>query len=191
MKDTKVIPSTLAASVVTTLVNAFAEGINTAKNSGRALVTFCQAAAKAKLPITPNDSDVIVIVNALAAKLGWDAPTYKRSKQAKSEARAIVRQHAYLPEAMDALIRSEHGACGYHDVVSVARLIKSEGNVKAAIKAFNSSKPPKATDTGKRFELALQAHYQTVSESKSKSKSAQLNALRAVAQTFGFEAIKS
>lgn len=183
------IESTLAANVVTTLVTALAEGIAAAKNSGTALLGFCTAAAKAKLPKTPTESDVVAIVDALSSKLGWNGTP--REKVSKSEARNLVRQHAYLPEAMTALRSSAYGVCGYHDAVKLSRLIKSEGNVPAAVKAMNTKAEAVAADTGKRFELALQAHYQTVSESRAKDKTAKLAALRVVAETFGIEPVKS
>jgi hypothetical protein len=182
------IPSTLSQSVITTLVSALADGIVSARNSGKALLQFCNAAAKAKLPKTPNESDVVALTDALSAKLGWNGTP--REKVSKSETRNIIRQHAFIPELQTALIASPYGVCGYHDTVKLCRLMKSEGSIGAAVKAFNTVKAGKAADTAKRFELALQAHYQTVSESKSSKKSAQLAALRQVAQAFGFEPVK-
>jgi len=185
-KDNK-LASTLATSVVTTIVTALAAGITAAKNSGSALVEFCKVAGKA-LPKTPVESDVIAIAKALSVKMGWEGS--KRERQNMSEARALIRQHAYLQEGMTALRASEYGACGYHDLVSFARSLKEVGNVAAAVKLFNTTKKAKKADTGHKLELAVQAHYQTVSESKSSSKRAQLAALNAVAQAFGFETVK-
>lgn len=181
--------STLSAAVVTTLVTALAGGLELAKNSGTALVSFCQAASKAKLAKTPNEADVVAIVDALSNKAGWNGTP--REKVSKSEARNIVRQHAFLPELMSALRASEHGACSYHDAVSMARLMKKTGSVAAAVTAFNTKSEAVAADTGKRLELAMQAHYQTVSESKAKDKSAKLAAMRALAEAFKFEIVKA
>lgn len=181
--------SSLAIALVTTIVTALAESLTAAKNSGSALLGFCAAATKAKLPKTPNEADVVAIVDALAAKLNWNGTP--REKVSKSEARNLVRQHAYLPELMAALRASPFGACGYHDAVKLCRLMKEAGNVGDAVTKFNTKNPGKETDTAKRFELALQAHYQTVSESRGKNKTAMLAALRSVAETFGIEPVKA
>ena len=184
------IKSSLSASVVTTIVTALAESLTNAKNSGTALVSFCNAAAKAKFPKTPIEADVVAVVDALAGKLGWNGTA--REKVSKSEARNIVRQHAYLPELMTALRASTYGACGYHDAVKLARLMKSEGSVGAAVVKFNSKPDPKAVDQGKKFETALQSYYQHISEMKSgKAKTAKLAALRACAEVLQIEAVKS
>lgn len=182
--------STLSAAIVTTLVTSLAESLTTAKNSGTALVSFCNAAAKAKFARTPVEADVVAVVDALANKMGWNGTP--REKVSKSEARNLVRQHAYLPELMTGLRASVHGACSYHDTVKLSRLMKEHGNVPAAILAFNTKAESKASDTAKRFESALQAHYQTVSETaKSKDKTAKLAALMACAEAFKFEAVKA
>jgi hypothetical protein len=182
------IVSTLNASVITNVVTALAESITTAKNSASALVSFAQAAAKAKFPRTPNEADVVAVVDALSAKLGWNGTP--REKVSKSEARNIVRQHAYLNELQTALRASPHGACSYHDAVKLCRLMKSEGSVGAAVLAFNTKAEAKPVDADKKFKTALQSFYQVVSEEKgSKAKTAKLAALRACAEALGFDAV--
>jgi len=188
MADTKPV-STLTAAIVTTLVTSLSDSLTNAKNSGSALLTFCTAASKAKFPKIPNEADVVAVVDALSAKIGWNGTA--REKVSKSEARNIVRQHAYLPELMTALRASEHGACGYHDAVKMCRLLKSEGNIAGAVLKFNAKPDAKPVDHAKRFETALQAFYQSVSEEKpSKAKTAKLAALNQCANAFQMEAVK-
>jgi hypothetical protein len=187
-KDTKPV-STLGQAVLQTVVTALAESLTNAKNSASALIGFCNAAAKAKLAKTPDEADVVAIVDALSAKLGWNGTP--REKVSKSEARNLVRQHAFLPELQTALRASEHGACSYHDAVKLSRLMKDHGNVSAAVAAFNTKAPKQESDTLKRFTAALQAHYQTVSEMKAgKAKTAMLSALAQCAEAFKIEAVK-
>lgn len=182
--------STLSAAIVTTVVTALADSLTNAKNSGLTLLDFCKAATKAKFPPVPIEADVVAVVDALSAKLGWNGTP--REKVSKSEARNLVRQHAYLPELMTALRASEHGACGYHDAVKLCRLMKSEGNVSAAVIKFNTKAEPKAVDMAKRFETALQGLYQSISEEKpSKAKTKKLQALNACAEALQMEAVKS
>ncbi len=182
--------STLGAAQVTTVVTALAEAITAAKNSGSSLTTFCTAATKAKFPKTPNEADVVAVVDALSAKLAWNGTP--REKVSKSEARNIVRQHAYLPELMTALRASVYGACGYHDAVKLCRLMKSEGNVGAAVLKFNTKAEPKQVDMLKRFETALQGLYQSISEEKqSKDKTRRLAALNACAESLKIESVKA
>ena len=189
MSDAKPV-STLGQAAVTNIVTALAESLTNAKNSASALIGFCNAAAKAKLARTPNEADVVCIVDALAAKLNWNGTP--REKVSKSEARNLVRQHAYIPELQTALRASEHGACSYHDAVKLSRLMKEHGNVGAAVIAFNTKAPKGESDTFKRFTLALQAHYQTVSEGKAgKDKTKLLSALAQCAEAFKIETVKA
>lgn len=182
------IVSKLGAGVITTVVTALAESISNAKNSATALVSFAAAAAKAKFPRTPDEADVVAVVDQLSAKLGWNGTA--REKVNKSEARNIVRQHAYLNELQTALRASPYGACGYHDAVKLCRLMKEHGNVGAAVLAFNTKAAPKPVDQDKKFKTALQSFYQAVSEEKaSKAKTARLAALRACAEALGFDAV--
>jgi predicted trehalose synthase len=182
--------STLGANVVTTVVTALAESLTAAKNSGTALQSFCTAAAKAKFPALPNEADVVAVVDALSAKLGWNGTA--REKVSKSEARNIVRQHAKLPELMTALRTSAYGACGYHDAVKLCRLMKSEGNVSAAVAKFNEPSASKPVDTLARLTTALQAHYQSIlEEKKGAEKTRKLAAMTALAEALGFDTVKA
>src|ERR1700733_8765043 len=156
--------SSLSQAIVTTLVSSLAAAPTNAKNSGGALLTFCATATKAKFPKTPNESDVVAVVDALSAKLAWNGTA--REKVSKSEARNIVRQHAYLPELQTALKASEYGHCGYHDAVKLCRLMKSEGSVAAAVLKFNAKPEAKPVDEFKKFQTALQGFYQSISEGK-------------------------
>jgi hypothetical protein len=179
--------SSLGASVVTLIVTAFSTGFTAAQRSGIAMLDFCKIAGK-HLDASPSDADVSVIADAISGKLGWEKGS--RLKQNKSDARALLRQHAHLSEVYTALINSKHASCSYHDLVSVARAMKDGKGVTSAVKGFNTKAKAKPTDTGARLASAVQAHYQTVSESKSGNKTAKLAALRAIAEAFGFEAVK-
>ncbi len=181
------IKSSLVAGVVTTIVTAFAKGFTAAQRSGIAMLDFCKVAGK-HLDAEPSEADVSVIADAISGELSWEKGS--RLKQNKSDARALLRQHAHLSEVYTALTNSKHGACSYHDLVSVARAMKDGKGVTSAVKGFNTKAKSKPTDTLKRLETALQAHYQTVSESKSGSKTAKLAALSKLAEVFGFETVK-
>ena len=155
MSDTKV-ETTLKAAVVTSIVTALAASITAAKNSAVSLLEFCKAAGKAGLPITPNEADVVTIVDALSAKIGWAGTP--REKVSKSEARSLVRQHALLPEAITA-VKSATGACGYHDAVRIARLIKEHGNVGDAVIALTTKKEASVVDPKVKAQNGLKALY--------------------------------
>ncbi len=155
MSDTKQ-QSTLAPKVVTTVVTALAEAITQAKNSAGALVAFCTTAAKAGFPKIPSEPDVVAVVDALSAKLGWNGTP--REKVSKSEARSIVRQYMLLPEAITA-VRAATGSCGYHDAVKVARLIKDKGNIGDAVTAMTEKKQAAKTDPKMAASRGLKVWY--------------------------------
>ena len=166
--------STLAPKVITTVVTALAESISTAKNSAGALISFCTAAAKAGLPITVPEPDVVAIVDALAAKLGWNGTP--REKVSKSEARSLVRQHALLPEAITA-VRKATGSCGYHDAVKVARAIKEHGNIGDAVLALTTKKEAAKSDPRVSAERALKNWYNAVRDGAKGQKRTKLMSL--------------
>jgi len=178
----------LTAVSIRKLADKLAESISTAKNSGSALVTFCDAASSLGLSDTPAESDCIAIVDAVASKLGWTGTP--RESASKSEARNIVRQHAFVPELQTALRASDYGACSYHDTVKLCRLMKKHKTVRATIQAFNTrSSEGKSVSANDKFARAMRSFYQTVSESRAKDKSARLAALRKCASAFGFEIV--
>jgi len=180
--------STLAATVVTKVVTALAESVTTAKNSATSLIKFSVACKEAGLPVTPAAADVSVIVDKLAEKLAWNGTA--REKVSKSEARNLVRQHAYLPELQDALRASPYGSCSYHDAVKLCRLMKDEGNVAAAVAAFNTKPKAKAVNHDKRFARALQQYYTAIAKrKKTEQNTARLAKLQALAESFGFDGV--
>ena len=176
MSDTKVekTTSTLAPKVVTTVVTALAASITSAKNSAVSLLEFCKAAGKARLPITPNEADVVTIVDQLSTKIGWAGT--KREKVSKSEARSLVRQHALLPEAITA-VRSATGSCGYHDAVKIARLIKEHGNVGDAVIALTTVKEAAKVDPKVKAQNGLKAWYSSVRDGAKSPKRTKLMSL--------------
>jgi|SRR5208282_511929 len=170
MSESKV-ESTLSTKVVTTVVTVLADAITQAKNSAGALVAFCTAAAKAGIPKTVPEPDVVAIVDALSLKLGWNGTP--REKVSKSEARSLVRQHALLPEAITA-VRSATGSCGYHDAVKIARLIKEHGNIGDAVLALTSKKETAKTDPRVKAASALKTWYGAVRDGKKSPKRIEL-----------------
>jgi hypothetical protein len=187
MSDSKPV-AVVGSAAVTTVVNALAESLKIAKNSGTALEAFCKAASKAKLPTVVGEPDVVNIVDALSAKMGWNGTA--REKVNKSEARNIVRQHAHLPELMTALRTSDYGACGYHDAVKLCRIMAKEKDVAKTVAAFNAPKEGAEADTLKVFTKALQKHYQTVLEMpKGKDKLHLMQVMTDCAKAFGFETV--
>jgi hypothetical protein len=182
MSDTKQkAQSTLAPKVVTLVVTSLAEAITQAKNSAGSLISFCTAAAKAGLKTTVDEPDVVAIVDALSAKLGWNGTP--REKVSKSEARSIVRQHALLPEAITA-VRTATGSCGYHDAVKVARLIKEHGNISDAVTAMTTKKEAAKTDPKVAAARGLKLWYASVRDG---AKSAKQKATMAAIVNFATE----
>ncbi len=173
MGDTKEI-STLKPSVITTVVTALAASITSAKNSAVSLLEFCKVAGKSGLPITPSEADVVTIVDALSAKIGWAGTP--REKVSKSEARSLVRQHALLPEAITA-VRSATGSCGYHDAVKIARLIKEHGNVGDAVIALTTVKEAAKVDPKIKAQNGLKAFYNATRDGAKSTKRTKLMSL--------------
>lgn len=169
--------STLSVAVVTSIVTALTSGIVAAKNSANSLLEFCKACAKNKLPITVPEPDVIAVADAVAAKMGWNDPAYKRAKVSKSEVRSLIRQHALLPEAIVALRASAHGACGYHDAVKVSRLIAEHGNIGDAVTAFNAVKEAAKVDPRVKAQNGLKAWYASVRDGAKSPKRTKLMSL--------------
>src|SRR5208282_2697090 len=173
MSESKV-ESTLSTKVVTTVVTVLADAITQAKNSAGALVAFCTAAAKAGIPKTVPEPDVVAIVDALSLKLGWNGTP--REKVSKSEARSLVRQHALLPEAITA-VKAATGSCGYHDAVKVARLIKEHGNVGDAVIAMTTKKEAAKVDPKVKAANGLKAWYAATRDGAKSAKRTKLMSL--------------
>jgi hypothetical protein len=179
---------TISTAVITSVGAALREAVSNATNAGTALQTFVTAASKAKLPKTLENDTVNAIADAYAGDRWKDNPKILKSR--KSEARALIRQHAYLSELTTALRASAHGACSYHDAVKVCRLMKELGSVGAAVEAFNTKTPSTPIDPVAKFTSAVQSFYQHVSTMKDKKKSAKLAALRTMCDALGIEAVK-
>ena len=165
--------STLSASVVTKVVTALAASITAATNSAVSLLEFCKTAGKAGLGKTVAEPDVLRIVDELAATIGWNSIDPKIAKVRKSEARSLLRQHAYLPEAITA-VRSATGSCGYHDAVKIARLIKEHGNVGDAVLALTTKKEAAKVDPAVRVANALKTWYVSVRDGRKTPKRTEL-----------------
>jgi hypothetical protein len=180
--------STLTVPTIKKIAGALAASLTSARNSGDALNTFCDTAARAGFSAEPSEQDVIAIVDTLSSELGWKGTP--REKQNKSEARKIVRWHSAIPELQTALRASEHGVCSYHDTVKLCRLMPKAKTVKAAVAAFNSKTAAKKKASAHDvFARALRAYYQAVSESRRGDKSARLAALRKVGAALDMEVI--
>src|SRR5271165_3860625 len=150
---------TLAAAVVTSLVTAFAESFNAARNSGTALAGFCAAALAAKLPVKPVAADVDAIVDGVAKRLAWSGTA--REKASKSEARVLIAQHALLPEGLTAY-KAATGVCGYHEAVRVARAIRDTGDVPTAIAGLTAEHKAAKADHDASLTRALQSYYRAM-----------------------------
>ena len=170
MSDTKVekSSSTLAPKIVTTVVTILGEAITTAQNSATTLIDAFRGMAKAGFPKIPSEADVVLVADALSAKLGWAGTP--REKVSKSEARSLLRQHMLLPEGITALRASAYGRCGYHDAVKLARGIKQHGNIGDAVLALNTTREAAKTDPRVRAQNALKAWYAEVRDGKKSSK---------------------
>lgn len=182
MADSKTIPTpTLAANVIGKLAATFADVWKSAHNGGTALANFCAVALAEKLPEVPAPGDVEAIVQGVAKALAWDGT--KRERQNKSEARALVNQHALLPEATSAFRAGPgSGTCNYHDAVRLARALNGNGrNVEAAVAAM----VPKASAKAKPetlFAKALVRFHKAITDSKRKNRAELLLVLESCAQ---------
>jgi len=174
MSEKKVEVSSLAEKVVTSVVTAMAASITAAKNSAVSLLEFCKTAKKAGFPNIPSDADVILVVDQLAAKIGWNGTP--REKVSKSEARSLLRQHALLPEAITA-VTAATGSCGYHDTVKIARLIKEHGNVGDAVIALTTVKEANKVDPKVKAANGLKAWYASVRDGSKSAKRTKLMSL--------------
>ena len=170
MSDTKVekTTSTLTPKVVTSVVTFLGEAITTAQNSATTLVDAFRGMAKAGFPKIPSEADVVLVADALSAKLGWAGTA--REKVSKSEARSLLRQHMLLPEGITALRASAYGRCGYHDAVKLARGIKEHGNIGDAVMALNTKREAAAVDPALRVTNALKSWYAGIRDGRKSPK---------------------
>jgi len=174
---------TLSPDTVTTLVTGLATIISTAKDSGSKLADFAALASKAKLPAVVSNADVDAIADALSVKMGWAGTP--RERQSKSEARAIIRSHAALPEGL-AAYKTATGSCGYHDAVKVARkLAGNGGNVGNAISELTADNPKGKADPMVKLQRALQSFRNSMADGKRKNKAALIAACDTFASAAG------
>jgi hypothetical protein len=182
-KETVKKVSTLTSDLVTKVVTAFSEAFTLARNSGSAIADFCRTATKAGLPAVPAEEDVIAIADAIEKKLGW---TGDRVKVYKSEARAVIRQHTLLPQAIEEL-RTATGSCDYHSAVKLARLIKEHGNVGDAVKDATEKKEAAKSDPSKKIGSALKSYRKAINDGKRKNKPELLAAVDVFAAAIGIK----
>lgn len=185
MSDTKT-PAvvTLKADTVTSLVTSFAKAFNAARNSGSALADFCAAALAAKLAVEPAAADVEAIVDGIAVKLAWAGTP--RERQSKSEARALVSQHALLPEGITAF-RAATGVCGYHEAVRVARALREHKTVDAAVGSLTAERAAKKADHDASLTRALQSYFRAMQNGKRKDRAVRMGAVIEFAKALGLK----
>ena len=174
--------TTLSAATLTTIVTEFAKGYRTANAAGLALNNFFAACIGAKLPEHPAETDVDTLATAIAAELKWIGTA--REKQNKSDCRAVIRAHAFMPEAMQILRAQTDGRCGYHDVTKLARALpKHEWHPDAAVAAMlaPSDATPAKPDT--KIAKALVSYWKSCRDGKRKDKAARMAAIEELAKT--------
>jgi len=173
--------STLPKAAVTTIVTEFAKGYRAANAAGMALANFFAACSGAKLPEHPSETDVCAITDAIAAEMAWIGTP--REKQNKSDCRAVLRGHAFLPEAMQILRAANDGRCGYHDVTKLARALPKHdwdpADTVAALMAPSDSTPVKPDV---KFGKAVLSYWKSCRDGKRKDKAARMTALETLAK---------
>lgn len=176
--------STLAAGIVAKVGKMFAEAFTLSHNAaGAAIATFCKAAGEF-LPKVPSDADLAILADAVSAELGWQGT--KREGPNKSDAKAVFKQHALLPQAIDEL-RTATGGCDYHATTRLARRITELGNVGDAVKAMVEIKAASKADPMVKITSALNTFVRIVSEGKRKNKQDLLTAAETFAKSIGVE----
>jgi hypothetical protein len=158
----------LADKLVTTIVTVLSDSIKTATDTAGALIAFSTAAAKLGFAAEVPDAHASQLADALSVKLGWNGTP--REKVNKSEARAIIRQHAQIPELVVAM-RAKYGKCGYHDAVKVCRLIpKCDNDLGKAVKQFGVVPDAKATDYNANAMRAIKSLYAATRDARKTDK---------------------
>lgn len=172
--------TTLDSKSVTMIVTKFAEGYRTAAASGLALNNFFAACVGAKLPDHPAEADVQYLADAITKEMGWIGTA--REKQNRSDCRAVVRSHAFLPEAMQLLRSQADGRCGYHDVTKLARALpKHDWDPTAAVAAMLAPTESTAVKPDVKFGKAVLSYWKSLRDGKRKDKAARMTSLEALA----------
>ena len=171
--DTTAVATTLDAKTVTTIVTEFAKGYRTAQASGLALNNFFAACVGAKLADHPAETDVNFLADAITKEMGWTGTA--REKQNRSDCRAVIRSHAFLPEAMQILRAQADGRCGYHDVTKLARsLPKHEWHPDAAVAALLAPSDSTPAKPDAKFAKAVLSYWKSLRDGKRKDKATRM-----------------
>jgi hypothetical protein len=177
---------TLSDKVITTVVTSLAKTLRGMLDNAGGLIEWSKGLKAAGLPVEVPEGDVITIADKLAADMGWNERS--RAKVDKSEARAVIRAHSRLPEAIAAM-RSIHGTCGYHDTVKICRKLKAtDGDMKAALALITETREARESDPVKGVESALRKWYNITRDSaKGAKRTKLLQAIQAFATEQGLE----
>ena len=163
---------TLGAKLLSTVAELFSSAIGSATSVKATMIDACKAASKAGLPANPSEPDVIAIVNLIAESRGWTNPKYNREKQSKSDARALIRSHAELPEGITALVAANYPD-NYGNVVKLARLIAKGNSIRQAVQAFKPGEGTKS-DPAARAQAALKSWYKSLRDGRKTDKRTEL-----------------
>jgi len=152
--------STIVSQVAAALANGFAS----VESSATILESICKVAQSAyKGKEIPAD-DMTAIVERMVTERG-DAWQESTAAARKSEAKRVLQTYATLPEAI-ALARKV-GPCNWRDGMTLARLlVKSEGNVKAAVKSFTDAGEAAPVKPQQRVAGALKAWFKVAKGEK-------------------------
>lgn len=182
---TKNLP-TLGAKILSACADVLSHAIGNATSVKNTMVDACKSLAKAGLPAEPTEADTIAIVNLVAESRGWTAPKYARLKQSKSDARALIRAHAKLPEGIAALIAANYPD-NYGNVVRLARALAKGATIKEAIKGFEPGEG-KSVDPQQRAAASLKSWYKSLRDGRKTEKRQELmNKLARFADEIGIE----
>ena len=176
------VASTLSRETVTTIVTEFVKGYRAAVSGGMALANFFAATRAAKLPDHPAETDVVALTDAIAKEMAWIGTP--REKQNKSDCRAVLRAHAFMPEALVAIKAANDGKCGYHDATKIARALpKHEWDVSAAVAAMLAPSDSTPVKPDVKFGKAVVSYWKSCRDGKRKDKAARMAALEALAES--------
>lgn len=179
---------TLGSKILSAVADLFATAIGNATSVRATVIDACKAASKAGLPAEPSEPDVRAIVNLIAEARGWSNPKYTREKQSKSDARALIRSHASLPEGIAAMLSAGYPD-NYANVVRLARAIVKQGSIKEAVKSLKPGEGT-ATDPAQRAASALRSWYKSLRDGrKTEKRQALMAALARFADEVEFELV--
>lgn len=142
---------------------AFADAYTNAENTGGKIADVCKLAQAAYKGETIPDDDVSYIVDRVATAKKWDGASLKVRC---SEARKVLSVYNVLPEGIQH-VRETKGSCDWRAALRLATCLKkSEGNLKAALAAFELEREGSSSTPEGRAAGALKSWYKTAKPAK-------------------------